>query len=242
VLLIRPIILLFLLSPTLNGQLRSEVRTFVQRAVPEGIIVFCGDAQAGDRTYELFFLRQHERRGIFIVGQADSTRSQIVYADTSLDLAAGQGFIPPEVVHHLAGLLAVTSPENAMSSPADPSDIYPIGAALNTAIQPIAGFMFRSNSTVEILRELQESDAIPIDPAQAPIGAILISPTVYSRNGPVLMGAVGILGLDRQVYEPDFGKGGFWAPRGTLNDWIKHNNSSRQLFGFLLRAHPVVVR
>jgi hypothetical protein len=176
---ISPILLLFLLSCSLSAQLRSDLRTFVRRAVPEGTIVFYGDAQTGDHIYDLFLLRQHERRGVFIVFQTDSSH---------------------------------------------------------------AGFMFRSNSTVEILRELQESDAIPTDPMQAPIGAIPISPTFYSGNGPVLLGTVAILASDRRVYEPNFGKGGFWAPRETLNDWIKQNNSTRQVFGFLLRAHSAPVR
>jgi hypothetical protein len=239
---VRAILLLFLLSLSLHAQLRSDLRTFVQRAVPEGAIFFRGDVRAGDHSYDLFLLGQHERRGVFIVAQVDSKQSQIVYADTSLDLAASQHFIPPEVVEHLARLLGVGPPEDTNSKPVNPNDIYPIGAALNTAIQPIAGFTFRSNSIVEILRELQESDAIAVDPAQAPIGAILISPTLYYGNGPVLLGAVAIVGSDRQVYEPDFRKGGFWAPGGALNDWIKQNNSTRQLFGFLLRAHPAAAR
>ena len=67
---IRPILMLFILSSTANAQLPSDLRTFVQRAVPKGAIVFCGDAQAGDHTYDLFLLRQQERQGVFIVGQA----------------------------------------------------------------------------------------------------------------------------------------------------------------------------
>jgi hypothetical protein len=231
------ILLILILATSLHAQLRSDLRAFVQTVVPEGDIFFCGDVPAGDYTYDLFLLRQRERRGIFIVAQADSRQLHIVYADTSLDLAVSQSFIPPEVVDQLASLLGVGPAENTNSNSVNPNDIYPIGAALNVAIQPITGFAFRSNSIVEILRELQESDAIVVDPAEAPIGAILISPTFYTGNGPVLIGAVAIVGSDRQVYEPDFRKGGFWAPCGTLNEWIRQNNSTRQLFGFLLRAH-----
>jgi hypothetical protein len=241
-LLYSAVFLILLLITSLHAQLGPDLRKFVQRAVPEGAIFFCGDVRAGDHTYDLFLLRQHQRRGVFIVAQVDSEQPQIVYAETSLDLAVSRSFIPPEVVDHLARLLGVGPPENTNSKPVNPNDIYPIGAALNIAMQPIAGFTFRSNSIVEILRELQESDAIVVDPAKAPIGAILISPTFYSGNGPVLMGVVAIVGPDRQVYEPDFRKGGFWAPRGTLNDWIKLNNSTRQVFGFLLRAHSEAAR
>ncbi len=102
----------------------------------------------------------------------------------------------------------------------------------------IAGFTFRSNSTLGILQELEQSDAIPVNPSAAPVGSVLVCPTTWSPTGPVSLGSATIVGSDGNVYGPDIRKGCAWTSFGKLETWIELHANKNQLFGFLLRAHP----
>jgi len=241
--LIWPFLLLFASSAAMANGLDQSLLTFVQNAVPEGQIVFCGEVDSKETAYELFVLEHEASRGVLVIagGSADPSGKspQVLFADTSFDLALSQSLIPPEVLSQFYALLGITrwpSTEAADTAPAE--DIYPVGAALNIVLGPIAGFTFRSNSTFGILQELQQSDAIPVSPSAAPTGSVLVCPTTYSPPGPVSLGSVGILGSDHQVYSPDFRKGRGWTCFGTLESWIEKHGAQNQLFGFLLRARP----
>ena len=167
-----------------------------------------------------------------------SNHEQVLFADTSLDLAWERALISQEVLEQLTQLLA--TPRPLWSQPqtiAAGRDIYPIGAALNGILGPITGFTFRSNSTLGILRELEQSDAIPVNQSAAPVGSILVCPTTYSPRGPVSLGSVTILASDGDVYGPDIRKGCRWTSFGKLETWIKQHANKNQLFGFLLRAY-----
>jgi hypothetical protein len=234
--------LLFASSAAMANGLDQNLLPFVQNAVPEGRIVFCGVA-SNETAYELFILEHEASRGVLVIagGTADPSRKppQVLFADTSLDFALSQTLIPQEVLSQFYTLLGITrsaSTEATDTAPAE--DIYPVGAALNTVLGPIAGFTFKSNSTLGILRELELSDAIPVSPSAAPVGSILVCPTTCSPNGPVSLGSVGILGSDHQMYGPDFRKGGGWSCFGTLESWIEKYGAQNQVFGFLLRARP----
>jgi len=225
-----------------NG-LDQNLLAFVQNAVPEGRIVFRGEARSNDTAYELFVLQQEARRGILIITASSAEPSakpfQVLFADTSFDFALSQNLIPPEVVSQFLALLGVTPSLSNQETPrASPSDIDPVGAVLNTVLGPIAGFTLKSNSTLGILQELEQSDAIPVNPATAPAGSILIYPTTYSANGPVSLGFAGVLGSDHKVYGPDIRKGGIWHCFGLLETWREKHDEKNQLFGFLLRARP----
>jgi len=225
-----------------NG-LDQNLLTFVQNAVPEGRIVFCGEVASNETDYELFVLQQENRRGVLVItgDSADpSAKSlQVLFADTSLDFALSQSLIAPEVLSEFYALLGITrSPSIQAAATAPAEDIYPIGASLNTVLGPIAGFTFRSNSTSGILQELERSDAIPVSPGAAPTGSILVCPTTCCPAGPVSLGSVVILGPDHQVYGPDFRKGCAWACFGRLETWVEKYGAQNQLFGFLLRARP----
>jgi len=221
-----------------NG-LDPHLLTFVQNAVPEGRIVFCGEVECHETPYALFLLEQEARRGVLVItgGPANPSAEspQVLFADTSFDFALSQSLIPPEVVSEFYALLGITRPTPTQASvTAVAEDIYPVGAALNTVLGPIAGFTFRSNTTLGILQELEQSDAIPVSPRAAPAGSILVCPTTYSPK--VSLGSVVILGSDHQVYGPDCRKGGAWACFGRLETWIEKYGGKNQLFGFLLRA------
>jgi len=231
-------LLLFTLPAALAGGLDADLPAFVQQAVPKGGILFSGAVQAAGTTYELFLLQQAQRRGVMVVTDIPAVHRHILFADTSLDIAADRGLIPLEVMEQFVSLLGIgRSLPNQPRTNAAGDDIYPIGAALNTVLGRIAGLILRSNSTLGILQQLEQSDAIPVAPAAAPAGSILICPTTYSATGPVWLGSVAVLGPDRKVYGPDFRKGGAWTSLGTLESWIEENGENHQLFGFLLKAH-----
>jgi hypothetical protein len=237
------LLLLFASSTGMAHGLDQQLLSFVQNAVPEGRIVFYGEVQTNETAYELFVLQQGTSRGALVVssGCADpSAKSyQVLFADTSLDFARDQSLIPSKVLSQFGVLLGITgSPSSQPRAIAPAEDICPIGAALNTVLGPIAGFTFRFNSTLGILQELQQSDAIPVNPSTAPAGSILVCPSVYSGAGPLSLGAVGILGSDRQVYGLDIRKGCGWICFGKLKTWIEKYGATNQLFGFLLRARP----
>jgi hypothetical protein len=236
-----PFLLLFASSGAMANGLDQNLRTFVQNAVPEGRIVFCGEVESNEAAYELFVLQQEARRGVVVIagGSADpSAKSpQVLFADTSLDFALSQSLIPPEVLSQFDALLGITpSASSQATATARAEDIYPVGATLNTVLGPIAGFTFKSNSTLGMLQELEESDAIPVSPPAAPAGSILVCPTACAQTGPVSLGSVVILGSDRKVYGPDVRQGSAWTCFGLLEAWIEKYGADNQLFGFLLRA------
>jgi len=235
-------LLLALVGATANG-MDANLQTFVQAAVPEGGIFFSGAVHTNEATYNLFVLEQGERRGVMVVTNNSSARftasPQVLFADTSVDVALDLGLIPSDVSVQLCALLGNNpSTSNQSQTIARVKDIYPLGAALNTVLIPITGFAFRSNSTLGILKELEQSDAIPVSPGEAPIGAILVSPTSCSPAGPVSLGAVAIVGSDHKVYGPDVRKGCAWVSFGGLEAWITRIREKKQLFAFVLRAHP----
>jgi hypothetical protein len=238
-----PLLLLFASSAAMANGPDQNLLTFVQHAVPEGQIVFCGEVASNETTYELFVIDHEASRGVLVIagGSTDSSGKspQVLFADTSFDFAISQNLIPPAVLSEFYALLGIArSPSREAAATAPAEDIYPVGAAFNTVLGPIAGFTFRSNSTLGILQELERSDAIPVSPSAAPIGSILVCPTTYSPTGPVSLGSVGILGSDHQVYGPDFRKGGGRTCFGRLETWIEKYGAQNQLFGFLLRVRP----
>jgi hypothetical protein len=242
-LFILPLLLLFASSTAMANGLDQNLLTFVQNAVPAGQIVFCGEVASNETTYELFVIEHEASRGVLVIagGSADPSGKspQVLFADTSFDFALCQNLMPPAVFSEFYALLGITrSPSVEAPASAPVEDIYPVGAALNTLLGPMADFTFKSNSTLGILQELERSDAIPVSPSAAPIGSILVCPTTYPPTGPVLLGSVGILGCDHQVYGPDFRKGSGWTCFGRLKTWIEKYGAQNQLFGFLLRARP----
>ena len=228
-------------SAAMADGLDQDLRTFVQNAVPEGRIVFCGEVQSNETVYELFVFQQEARRGVLVIaggsGNPSGKPPSVLFADTSFDFAPSQNPLPPEALSEFYALLGLTrSPSIQAAATASARDVYPVGAALNTVLGPITGFTLRSNSTLGILQELEQSDAIPVSPAAAPAGSILVCPTTYSQIGPVSLGSAVILGSDHKVYGPDIRQGGVWTCFGGLETWIEKYGANNPLFGFLLRA------
>src|ERR1700739_4185272 len=181
---ILPFLLLFASSAAMANGLDQSLLTFVQNAVPEGQIVFCGEVASNETAYELFVIGHEASRGVLVIAGASADPSgkspQVLFADTSLDFALSKNLMPPAVLSEFYALLRITwSPSMEATATAPAEDIYPVGAARHTVLGPIADFTFRSDSTLGILQELERSDAIPVSPSAAPIGSILVCPTTY---------------------------------------------------------------
>ena len=154
-----PLLLLFASSAAMANGPDQNLLTFVQNAVPEGQIVFCGEVASNETAYELFVIEHEASCGVLVTagGSADPSGKspQVLFADTSFDFALSQNLMPPAVLSEFYALLGIArSPAMEAAATAPAEDIYPIGAALNTVLGPIAGFTFRSNSTLGILQEL----------------------------------------------------------------------------------------
>ena len=217
-----------------SAEVPARLSTFVQRAVPRGEIKYQGAFPVPPSIYHVFTLRQAERKGVLLVGQTDQTGFAVVGADTSLDSLPRETPDWDVVVRTAARLL--NRKENDLWAPrtvASVEDICPLGAALNALLVPIAGFALSSNGTLGILRDLQHADACAVEPERAPPGTILVCPSRFAAQGPVILGFAVVVGPDRCVYGPDYSQGGGWHRLATLSEWLRANEL---VSGFLLRA------
>src|SRR6201987_6270457 len=97
-----PFLLLFASSAAMANGLDQSLLTFVQNAVPEGQIVFCGEVASNETTYELFVIEHEASRGALVIagGSTDSSGKspQVLFADTSFDFALSHKLMPPAVL------------------------------------------------------------------------------------------------------------------------------------------------
>jgi hypothetical protein len=223
-----------------SAQIANNLVNFAQHAVPAGEIRYRNSFTAADSIYHLFTLQQAERRGVLLVRQISQTRFEIVDADTSFDFLVKERN-PSEsatAIETAARLLEGEHKEHPTEcATASPHDTCPLGASLNELLIPIAGFALTSNSTLGILRDLRRAAAYIIDPERAPPGSILVSPSHFATQGPVVIGFAVIVGPDRCVYGPDYRQGGAWRRIATLGDWLRLNQSVATVCGFLLRSN-----
>jgi hypothetical protein len=230
--------LIWLFTGFAAAEVPGALVRFVQRAVPNGEIRYWGAFAVTQTVYHLCTLQQSERKGVLLVRQ-NGTSFDVVGADTSLDSLARETDrteMDP-VVEAAARLLNGEGDDPvAARAIACPNDICPLGASLNALLVPIAGFTLSSNGTLGILRDLQHADAYPVDPERAPPGSILVCPTSFAPQGPVLVGFAVVVGPDHCVYGPDYRQGGAWHRLATLREWLRANQSVTRVSGFLLRA------
>lgn len=221
------------------AEIPRALATFVQHAVPTGEIRYWSTLAAPHSIYHLFTLQQGERKGVLVVRQTGQTGFAVIGADTSFDSFSKETISPEFVTVIEAAARLLNGKKNdpfAARTAASVDDVCPLGAALNALLGPIAGFAFNSNGTLGILRDLQHADAYPVDPERAPPGSILVCPTHFAEEGPVVIGFAVIVGPDRSVYGPDYRQGGAWHRLATLSEWLRSNQSVSNVFGFLLRA------
>jgi hypothetical protein len=217
----------------------SALAAFVQRAVPEGEIRYWAAFAAPQSVYHVFTVQQAERKGVLLVRQTGNTGFAVVGADTSLDsfpTEASRTELDAAIGAATRLLNGGHADPSAARTAASLDDVCPLGASLNALLTPIAGFSLSSNGTLGILRDLQHADAYIVEPECAPPGSILVCPSRFATQGPVIIGFAVVVGPDRSVYGPDYRQGGAWHRLGSLREWVQANRSVSSVSGFLLRA------
>ena len=215
----------------------AALAAFVQHAVPAGEIRYWGAFLVSPSVYHLFTLQQAERKGVLLVRQTGQNDLAVVCADTSFDSCPKGTSESDAAVRAAARLLNGESDDPfAFRTRASAEDVCPLGAALNALLIPIAGFALSSNGTLGILRDLQHADAYLVEPEQAWPGSILVCPSHFSPQGPVIIGFAVVVGPDRCVYGPDYRQGGAWHRLATLREWLRANQSVSNVRCYLLRA------
>ena len=229
--------LIWLLASFASARIPGALVAFVQRAVPDGEIRYWGAFAAPQSIYHVFTLQQAERNGVLLVQQGGNTEFAVVGADTSFDSFPREATRAEldSVVGAAARLLNSADPFAARTA-ASREDVCPLGASLNALLIPIAGFALSSNGTLGILRDLQHADAYAVEPERAPPGSILVCPSHFAAQGPVIIGFAVIVGSDRCVYGPDYRQRGAWRQLGSLHEWLQTNQSVTTVSAFLLRA------
>jgi hypothetical protein len=225
------------LASSASAEIPRPLANFVQHAVPDGEITYRGSFAIPSSVYHVFTLRQAERRGVLVVRQTGQIGFAVVGADTSLDSFPKETADWDVVVSAAARLLNQKDAGPLASRTAAPvEDVCPLGAALNALLVPITGFALSSNGTLGILHDLQHADAYAVAPERAPPGSILVCPSQFAAQGPVILGFAVVVGPDRYVYGPDYRQGGVWHRLATLSEWLRANESVSNVSGFLLRT------
>ena len=167
----------------------------------------------------------------------------IVDADTSLFSRRDTNVSSlPEPVTAAIGKLLARRNASQVQSPSGPvchsQEVSSIGDGIDRIIWPVSGFKLDSDSTHEIMRILRTTNTLSVEPASAPPGSIIISPTRFSPSGPVFIGHAGIVGLQGSIYSAGARYGGAWVKNFTLASWLKRFSVSNGTYVFLLRTRP----
>jgi hypothetical protein len=222
------------------------VRALVQSADPQANVEYCGAVSTRASDYFLFLLQQNQLAGVVLVRQPVGAVPTIADADTSLfPFSEVSGRTVDKPVQDAIGLLLERrnrakkslTPQHTFK-PSDP-DISTIGREIDRVIYPISGFRLGSNSTHEILRLLRTGPTVAVDPANAPPGSIIVSPTRSSPYGPTYLGHAGILGTDGWIYSADARFGGARTKNFTLTSWLREFSGTNGSYAFVIHA-PVV--
>jgi hypothetical protein len=97
----------------------------------------------------------------------------------------------------------------------------------------------KRNRANQILQRLRTGPAIEVEPRTAPPGSIIVSPTCFSRSGPVYLGHAGIVGREGSIYSADARFGGAWTKTISVAGWLKRFSQNNGCFAFVMRAAPV---
>jgi hypothetical protein len=200
--------------------------------------VYYGSVEDDLAGYYLFGLQQDQRSGFFVI--RDRPELAVLRADTSLQTSALEASPQTEQVlkQSLEDLLSSQRPRPLIGPPVGETQLRTresLGANLNRILDLASNERFRSEGTLELLRELQQSDAFGREPEVAVAGTILISPSRFSASGSIRLGTIGIVSRDQWVYSPD--PAGRWKRLQPLKRWLEKERFAGEVFAFLLRAH-----
>jgi hypothetical protein len=234
---------LFLSASGRPIEVPAAVRELIARADTHANFEYCGSISTARIDYFLFLLQREELAGIVLIGQRAGTSPTIVVADTSfLPLSERlKGAVDKSVPRAIEQLLRH---RNLVREQLDlkerPSRLNPevsaIGREIDSVIYPISGFRLGSNSTHEILRLLRTGPAIAVNPASAPPGSIIVSPTQFSPSGPIYLGHAGIVGSQGAIYSADARYGGQRTKNFSLVGWLRRFSGENGCYAFVLHA------
>ena len=234
--------LLFFQEPGWTQDLPQTVRRLIEQANPNAKIEYCGAISMKALEYYLFAVTHEQVAGVVLVRNGRENPPTIIDADTSLfsHRDPNVSSLPEPVTAAIGKLLERRNGKRQMRSPPGltwhSQEVSSIGDGIDRIISPISGFKLDSESTREIMRILRTTNTLSVEPASAPPGSIIISPTRFSPSGPVSIGHAGIVGLDGSIYSADARYEGAWVRNFTLASWLKRFSVGNGTYAFLLRT------
>jgi hypothetical protein len=222
-------------------EIPQPVRLLMEQANPKAHVEYCGEISTRKLDYYLFVVTREELTGVVLVQKDRQNVPAIVDADTSLFSSQTKDlyFLGKPLASAISELLARRNlKRQAQRSPEQAGrlqEVSFIGSDIDRLILPICGFKLGSASSREIMRILRTTHTISIEPARAPPGSIIVSPTQYTASGPVLIGHAGIVGSYGLIYSADARYGGAWVQNFTLASWLSRFSTRNGTYAFVLR-------
>ena len=220
----------------------EAVRDLARQTAVQETVEYCGALVYRKIDYYLFVLKQKELCGLVLIRQQAGSEPIIIDADTSffpfkmdpesaLDKPILNGV---EVLLRKRALAERSGGANENATPFP--EVSRIGDAIDRVVYPISGFRLGSDATRQILQRLRTGPAIEVEPGTAPPGSIIVSPTRFSRSGPIYLGYAGIVGPDSSIYSADARFGCAWVKTMSVAVWLKRFLGNNGCYAFVLRA------
>ncbi|HKM58243.1 MAG TPA: hypothetical protein VJX28_05825 [Chthoniobacterales bacterium] len=224
------------------GDSSDAARNLARQAAPYATDEYCGSFVYRNIEYYLFVLEQNELSGLVLIRQQAGSEPIIIDADTSFfPVRNGQEPVLDKVV--LDGVEVLLQKRAVSKKSGEPianstryTEVSFIGDAIDRVVYPITGFRLESDATRQILQRLRTGSAVEVAPKTAPPGSIIVSPTTFSRSGPVYLGHAGIVGPDGSIYSADARFGGAWTKNVSVAEWLKRFAGKNGCYAFVLRA------
>jgi hypothetical protein len=213
-----------------GGEIPQAVHRLMEQADPKARVEYCGGISTRKLDYYLFVITRDEPA----IADADTS----LFSSRTKDLY----FLGKPVGSAVSELLARRNLKRQSQQPPRQTghlqEVSSIGSDIDRVIFPISGFKLGSESSREIMGILRTAHTISVEPAKAPSGSIIISPTRYAAHGPVSIGHAGIVGSRGFIYSADARYNGAWVQNFTLASWLNRFSASNGTFAFLLRTSP----
>jgi hypothetical protein len=225
-------------------EISEAVHRLMEQADPKARVEYCGEISTGKLDYLLFVITRDELTGVVLVQKDQQNETAIVDADTSLFSPQTRDFyflgkpLGLAISELLARRNLKRQSQQILRQAGHLQEVSSIGSDIDRVIFPISGFRLGSESSREIIRSLRTAHSISVEPAKAPPGSIIISPTQYTAHGPVSIGHAGIVGSRGLIYSADARFGGAWVQNFTLASWLNRFSASNGTYAFLLRNSP----
>jgi hypothetical protein len=224
------------------GDSSDAARNLARQAAPFATDEYCGSLAYRNIEYYLFVLEQNELSGLLLIRQQAGSDPIIIDADTSFFPVTNdlEPTLDKAVMDGVEVLLRKRAVAKKKGEPIENSTRYRevsfVGDAIDRVVYPITGFRLESDATRQILQRLRTGPAVEVAPETAPPGSIIVSPTTFSRSGPVYLGHAGIVGPDRSIYSADARFGSAWTNIFSVAEWLKRFAGENGCYAFVLRA------